>query len=132
MTRESLSESLQEKRFLNIAIARLRSIGRNKEIINSIFSIICLYSNPFFEAAIRLPLLSKYIFPLFSIDQIILKDGFLVIVEFDMIAYMKKHNSRAIKKTLSIPAWMNEAATSLGLNFSQILQEALLQKIQNS
>jgi len=36
------------------------------------------------------------------------------------------------KKTLSIPEWMNESAMALGLNFSQVLQEALLQKIQNS
>ena len=66
------------------------------------------------------------------IDQINVEDGFLVIVEFDMIAYMKKHNAKAVKKTLSIPEWMNEAAMALGLNFSQVLQEALLQKIQNS
>ncbi len=66
------------------------------------------------------------------VDQIKTEDGFLVIVEFDMISYLKKHNSKAVKKTLSIPEWMNEAAIALGLNFSQILQEALLQKIQNS
>lgn len=65
------------------------------------------------------------------IDQIAVEDGFLVIVEFDMIAYLKKHSGKSVKKTLSIPEWMNEAAMTLGLNFSQILQEALLQKIQN-
>jgi len=31
-----------------------------------------------------------------------------------------------------MPEWMNESAMALGLNFSQVLQEALLQKIQNS
>ena len=59
-------------------------------------------------------------------------DTFCIIVPFDLIAYQKKHNSKAIKKTLSIPEWLNEAACSMGLNFSQILQEALLQKIQSN
>ncbi len=65
-------------------------------------------------------------------DQIELESGeFLVIVEFDWLAYHKKKSSRAVKKTLSIPEWLNEAALSMGLNFSQVLQEALLQKIQS-
>ena len=57
-------------------------------------------------------------------------DEFCVVVEFDMLAYQKRTNSRAVKKTLSIPAWLNEEATSLGINFSQTLQDALLQKIE--
>ena len=56
-------------------------------------------------------------------------DSFLVIVEFDKLAYNRKHNSKAVKKTLSIPEWLNEEAISLGVNFSQVLQEALIQKI---
>ena len=54
---------------------------------------------------------------------------YCVIVEFDMLAYKKRTNSRAVKKTLSIPEWLNEEAVSLGINFSQVLQEALMQKI---
>lgn len=53
----------------------------------------------------------------------------LALVSLDLAAYRRKHNTRAVKKTLSIPEWLNEEALSLGLNFSQILQEALLQKI---
>ena len=56
-------------------------------------------------------------------------DSFCVIVEFDLLAYKKKTNSKAVKKTLSIPSWLNEEATALGINFSQVLQEALMQKI---
>lgn len=54
-----------------------------------------------------------------------------VIVEFDLEEYRRKHNSKAVKKTLSIPQWLNEEATAMGINFSQVLQEALLQKIHN-
>jgi len=64
--------------------------------------------------------------------QIELKDenSNLVVLHFDLEAYQKKHNSKAVKKTLSIPEWLNEEAMAMGLNFSQVLQEALLSKIQ--
>jgi antitoxin HicB len=58
------------------------------------------------------------------------KNSFLVIVEFDMLAYKKRTNSKAVKKTLSIPEWLNEEAVEKGINFSQVLQEALINKIQ--
>lgn len=57
------------------------------------------------------------------------KGAFIVVIEFDMLAYKKRTCSRAVKKTLSIPQWLNEAAMEKNLNFSQILQEALISKI---
>lgn len=57
-------------------------------------------------------------------------NSFLVVVEFDMLAYKKRFNSRAVKKTLTIPEWLNEAAIDMGINFSQVLQEALMAKVQ--
>ena len=66
-----------------------------------------------------------------SIDKVkVEKDSFLVIIEFDMVAYKKRNNSKAVKKTLSIPEWLNEEAIAKGINFSQVLQEALINKIQ--
>ena len=64
-----------------------------------------------------------------QIDQIQVEDGIIVIVEFDMLEYQKKHNSKAVKKTLSIPEWLNEEAIAMGINFSQVLQEALMLKL---
>lgn len=58
-------------------------------------------------------------------------DSVLVVVEFDKAAYNRKHNSRAVKKTLSIPEWLNEEAIALGINFSQVLQEALIAKVKS-
>lgn len=52
-------------------------------------------------------------------------DSFLAVIEFDMLAYKKRTDSRAVKKTLSIPSWLNDAAIAAGLNFSQVLQDAL-------
>ena len=55
---------------------------------------------------------------------------FVNYVACDTMAYRKMYNNKAVKKTLTIPEWLNEAASSMGLNFSQVLQEALLQKMQ--
>lgn len=57
------------------------------------------------------------------------KNEHCIIIEFDMLAYKKRNNSKAVKKTLSIPEWLNEEAIDLGINFSQVLQEALIKKI---
>lgn len=57
------------------------------------------------------------------------KDAVLVVIEFDMLAYKKRTNSKAVKKTLTIPAWLNDRAIKLNINFSQVLQEALTEKI---
>lgn len=64
-----------------------------------------------------------------EIDKVFVDDGILAIIEFDMLEYQRKHNSRAVKKTLSIPEWLNGEAIALGVNFSQVLQEALINKI---
>ena len=37
--------------------------------------------------------------------------------------------SRSVKKTLTIPAWLNERARAQGVNFSKTLHDALLEKI---
>lgn len=43
----------------------------------------------------------------------------------DTIEYRKMHNNKAVKKTLTIPEWLNEEAMVKGINFSATLQEAL-------
>ena len=48
-----------------------------------------------------------------DISEIEENDGFIVVLEFDMLAYLKKHNSKAVKKTLTIPEWLNESATAM-------------------
>ncbi len=56
--------------------------------------------------------------------------GFVSLILLDLDKYMKENVSkRAVKKTLTIPAWLNEKAEKIGINFSQVLQEALLKKI---
>ena len=56
-------------------------------------------------------------------------DGVIAIVGFDMLEYKKKHSAKAVKKTLSIPEWLNEAAMREGVNFSGVLQDALISRL---
>lgn len=55
-------------------------------------------------------------------------DGsFVNYVACDTMVYRKLYNNKAVKKTLTIPEWLNEEATALGINFSQVLQSALME-----
>jgi predicted RNase H-like HicB family nuclease len=64
-----------------------------------------------------------------QVDKLNVEEGVAVVIEFDILEYYRKHNSKAVKKTLSIPEWMNEEAIAMGINFSQVLQEALMLKL---
>ena len=44
-------------------------------------------------------------------------------------SYAKEHFEKSVKKTLSIPAWLNAAALEQNINFSQVLQEALKSRL---
>ncbi|MDR2167243.1 MAG: type II toxin-antitoxin system HicB family antitoxin [Clostridiales bacterium] len=50
---------------------------------------------------------------------------FVSLVRADTEAYRKAHDNRAVKKTLSIPSWLNHKAEEANAPFSQILQEGL-------
>lgn len=53
-------------------------------------------------------------------------DGFTSLVSCDVAPHK---DAKAVKKTLTIPAWLNERAMSMGVNFSRVLQDALLRKL---
>lgn len=57
------------------------------------------------------------------------KGEFVNYIACDTLGYQKRNNNKAVKKTLSIPEWMNEAAVGAGLNFSQTLQDAIVDKL---
>lgn len=56
-------------------------------------------------------------------------DEFVTLIRCDTDRYRRLLNSRAVKKTLSIPEWLNESATAAGINFSQVLQDALKREL---
>lgn len=64
-------------------------------------------------------------------EKIEVKDGdFVNYVRCDTIEYHRRNNNKAIKKTLTIPEWLNEEALEAGVNFSQVLQDALKEKLK--
>lgn len=56
-------------------------------------------------------------------------DEFVTIVKVFMPAYRKEMNSRAENKTITLPHWLNQAAKRARINFSQLMQEAIMQKL---
>ena len=54
--------------------------------------------------------------------------GNLICVNLD--EYAKAYNDKAVKKTLSIPAWLNTACENYGINYSKVLKDALIARLQ--
>lgn len=52
-------------------------------------------------------------------------ESFINLIDVDTTQYRRENDNRAVKKTLSIPSWLNSRAEKAGVNFSQILQDAL-------
>ena len=75
-----------------------------------------------------LELISRSEFPALPSDISSLRpsDGFTSLVSCDVNPY---EGAKAVKKTVTIPSWLNDSATAAGLSFSKTLQDALLAKI---
>lgn len=52
----------------------------------------------------------------------------LTLVSVDTIAYRAQTDTRAVRKNVSIPAWMAVMAEQRGINCSKVLQDALVQQ----
>lgn len=57
------------------------------------------------------------------------KEAVVTLVDVDFAAYRRANDNRAVKKTLSIPSWLNVEAEKAGVNFSRTLQDALMQQL---
>jgi hypothetical protein len=51
--------------------------------------------------------------------------SFSSLIECDTMEYRRYFDNKAVKKTLSIPAWLNTMAEKEDINFSAVLQKAL-------
>lgn len=56
-------------------------------------------------------------------------DGVLTYVDVDCELYRNRLRNRAVKKNCTLPFWLSEEAERRGINFSKVLQEALMKKI---
>ena len=65
-----------------------------------------------------------------QLKSITTKDGeFISLIDVDTLEYRKENDNRAVKKTLTIPNWLNNLAESQNINFSSVLQAALKDKL---
>lgn len=53
----------------------------------------------------------------------------VVLVEVYMPVIRLAHENKSVNRTVTLPAWMNAKACELGVNFSQVLQAALMQEL---
>ncbi len=54
---------------------------------------------------------------------------FVNAIVLDMDAYSEKYGNKAIRKNCTIPAWLNTIAEKSNVNFSAVLQSALIEKL---
>lgn len=56
-------------------------------------------------------------------------DEIVTLVDVDFDAYRRANDMRAVRKNVTIPSWLNDLAEKAGINFSQVLQEGLKQRL---
>jgi predicted RNase H-like HicB family nuclease len=56
-------------------------------------------------------------------------DNFVNLVVLDMDRYAQMYGEKAIRKNCTLPAWLNKQAEDAHVNFSAVLQEALIEKL---
>lgn len=65
-----------------------------------------------------------------TIETIIHEDGgFVQYLVLDMDTYTEKHGNKAVRKNLTIPSWLNTLAEKQNINFSEVLKDALADKL---
>lgn len=52
------------------------------------------------------------------------------LIGVNLDAYARAYDDKAVKKTLSIPAWLNTACDAIGVNYSKVLKDALIARLQ--
>jgi hypothetical protein len=56
-------------------------------------------------------------------------DALIVLVEVDTLEYRKRTETTAVRRTVSLPKWLDRLATKSNVSLSKILQEALILKL---
>ncbi len=57
------------------------------------------------------------------------KGAIVTLVDADIAAYKRMLDKRAVRKNVTIPSWLNEAAEAQHINFSAVLQSALMEQL---
>ena len=59
-------------------------------------------------------------------EDIDFSKGILTYVDVDFCEYRRKIDTKAVRKNVTIPSWLNYEAEHAGINISRVLQEALM------
>lgn len=57
------------------------------------------------------------------------EEAFVNMVTVDVAEYAHTHFEKSVKKTLTIPIWLNNVALEQDINFSEVLQDALKKRL---
>lgn len=53
----------------------------------------------------------------------------ITLVDVDFAAYRRANDMRTVRRNVTLPSYLNELGEKAGLNFSQVLQEGLRQRL---
>ena len=62
---------------------------------------------------------------MFDLEKNLEEFSFATLINFDYLNYKIKNGSKSVKKTLTIPEYLNTLGVEMKINFSQLLQKAL-------
>ncbi|MCL2680201.1 MAG: type II toxin-antitoxin system HicB family antitoxin [Coriobacteriia bacterium] len=88
--------------------------------------LIAILSVSYQDSAKELPTMT----PLNQIEAT--GDEVKTLVSADLSRYRAKIDNRAVKKTLTIPSWLNVEAEAAHVNFSSVLQDALKERLSTT
>ena len=66
------------------------------------------------------------------ISELTVENGVVTLVDIEFDIYRRKNELRAVKKNCTIPSWLNYEAEKANINFSQVLQNALMEQLKIS
>ena len=58
-------------------------------------------------------------------------ESFVSMLILDMDAYAEEYGDKTVRKNITIPAWLNTYGEKNNINFSRVLQDALLKRASN-
>ncbi len=85
--------------------------------------VLCMTLYEFEESGSEIPTPSE-------VNEIPVKNAeFVSLVTCDTLEYRQFYDNKAVKKTLTIPSWLNTMSEREGINFSSVLQDALKERL---
>lgn len=65
-------------------------------------------------------------------ESLTVPDGsFINFLILDIDSYQERYGQKSVRKNITIPAWLNSYGERRGINFSKVLQDALLKEAQS-